>query len=167
VFVYVVVKLRSFFRRCIMGRIITVQGSQIIEPTPEPEEGAPGLTTEQARTFVERRLSAMRAGGATTQMRRDLLAAAETAIAVGELALASCVLSLVAARDVEAEVVLAVYLRDLLVDMGQAGVYEQRCRECGCTERRACVGGCEWVEHDICSACVEKMFREPAQCHQS
>ena len=27
------------------------------------------------------------------------------------------------------------------------------CRVCGCTEDRACPGGCEWVEADLCSAC--------------
>lgn len=27
------------------------------------------------------------------------------------------------------------------------------CRECGCTEARACPGGCYWIERDLCSAC--------------
>jgi hypothetical protein len=30
----------------------------------------------------------------------------------------------------------------------------QRCRVCGCTDDRACPGGCYWVETDLCSACV-------------
>ena len=30
---------------------------------------------------------------------------------------------------------------------------EGRCRECGCTDARACPGGCSWVEADLCSAC--------------
>jgi len=29
----------------------------------------------------------------------------------------------------------------------------QACRVCGCTEERACPGGCCWVEVDLCSAC--------------
>ena len=29
-----------------------------------------------------------------------------------------------------------------------------RCRVCGCTQDNACPEGCEWVEHDLCSACV-------------
>jgi hypothetical protein len=33
------------------------------------------------------------------------------------------------------------------------------CRECGCTEERACVddagASCFWVEPDLCSACAE------------
>lgn len=36
------------------------------------------------------------------------------------------------------------------------------CRRCGCTDARACAGGCEWIaESDVCSAClttVEQMF---------
>lgn len=30
----------------------------------------------------------------------------------------------------------------------------QRCRVCGCTDDRACPGGCYWVETDLCSACA-------------
>lgn len=29
------------------------------------------------------------------------------------------------------------------------------CRECGCTDERACPGGCEWVEPDLCSRCAD------------
>ncbi len=28
------------------------------------------------------------------------------------------------------------------------------CRTCGCTDERACEGGCFWVEPDLCSACA-------------
>jgi hypothetical protein len=39
---------------------------------------------------------------------------------------------------------------------------ERRCRECGCTDQRACVlvdmgepvRTCSWVEPDLCSACA-------------
>ncbi len=27
------------------------------------------------------------------------------------------------------------------------------CRECGCTDEDACLGGCYWVEVDLCSSC--------------
>jgi hypothetical protein len=30
------------------------------------------------------------------------------------------------------------------------------CRVCGCTDERACPGGCCWVEKNLCSACAEK-----------
>lgn len=30
---------------------------------------------------------------------------------------------------------------------------EPACRVCGCTESRACLGGCWWVEDDLCSTC--------------
>jgi len=32
------------------------------------------------------------------------------------------------------------------------------CRVCGCTETRACEGGCWWVEPDLCSACEFEAF---------
>lgn len=30
------------------------------------------------------------------------------------------------------------------------------CRACGCTDLRACPGGCYWVSLDLCSACAKK-----------
>lgn len=30
----------------------------------------------------------------------------------------------------------------------------RRCRICGCTDDNACMGGCYWVEDDLCSSCV-------------
>jgi hypothetical protein len=36
---------------------------------------------------------------------------------------------------------------------GEKGV-DRACRTCGCTDARACPGGCSWVEADLCSACV-------------
>jgi hypothetical protein len=35
------------------------------------------------------------------------------------------------------------------------------CRHCGCTEQRACPGGCAWVnaERTLCSQCYERMLR--------
>ena len=30
----------------------------------------------------------------------------------------------------------------------------RRCRLCGCTEARACPGGCYWFEPDLCSRCA-------------
>jgi hypothetical protein len=29
-----------------------------------------------------------------------------------------------------------------------------KCRVCGCTNARACPGGCYWVQSDLCSACA-------------
>jgi len=33
---------------------------------------------------------------------------------------------------------------------------EQKCRVCGCTQERACPGGCYWVEPTLCSTCADK-----------
>jgi hypothetical protein len=29
-----------------------------------------------------------------------------------------------------------------------------KCRVCGCTDTRACEGGCSWAEEDLCSSCA-------------
>lgn len=36
------------------------------------------------------------------------------------------------------------------------------CRYCGCTDDRACPGGCFWVTGDVCSAdaCVDQLAAE-------
>jgi hypothetical protein len=31
----------------------------------------------------------------------------------------------------------------------------RKCRVCGCTDARACPGGCWWVDAELCSACFE------------
>lgn len=33
---------------------------------------------------------------------------------------------------------------------------ETACRRCGCSESKACLCGCYWVEPGLCSACVEE-----------
>jgi ParB/RepB/Spo0J family partition protein len=33
---------------------------------------------------------------------------------------------------------------------------ESTCRKCGCTDSRACEGGCTWTDPDLCSACAAK-----------
>ena len=37
------------------------------------------------------------------------------------------------------------------------------CRECGCTDTRACEGGCWWVEPDLCSSCAPSKARAARQ----
>lgn len=34
----------------------------------------------------------------------------------------------------------------------------RRCRECGCTDGRACEGGCWWVLPDVCSSCAAALL---------
>jgi len=29
------------------------------------------------------------------------------------------------------------------------------CRECGCSNLNACLGGCAWIEEDLCSSCYK------------
>jgi hypothetical protein len=32
----------------------------------------------------------------------------------------------------------------------------RKCSVCGCTERKACPGGCAWADWDLCTACLEQ-----------
>ena len=32
----------------------------------------------------------------------------------------------------------------------------KKCRVCGCTDYKACPGGCYWVEADLCSQCAKE-----------
>ena len=32
----------------------------------------------------------------------------------------------------------------------------RKCRVCGCTDDRACEGGCYWVGPDLCSRCADR-----------
>ncbi|MBE3130604.1 MAG: hypothetical protein IMZ54_07790 [Acidobacteria bacterium] len=45
---------------------------------------------------------------------------------------------------------LMLALQKCMADEGE----ERRCRSCGCTEARACPGGCYWFEPDLCSRCA-------------
>lgn len=42
------------------------------------------------------------------------------------------------------------------------------CKFCGCTDDRACPGGCFWISHDppVCSACEAHLFSQE-QCPAS
>jgi|ERR1039458_4754818 hypothetical protein len=35
-------------------------------------------------------------------------------------------------------------------------IADRKCAACGCTEQKACPGGCEWVDWDLCTACNAK-----------
>lgn len=35
-----------------------------------------------------------------------------------------------------------------------------RCRLCGCTESRACPGGCRWIAEGVCSSHLEEVVVE-------
>ena len=37
-----------------------------------------------------------------------------------------------------------------------AKLFARSCRICGCTDDRACKGGCHWIDRDLCSACAPK-----------
>lgn len=50
---------------------------------------------------------------------------------------------------------LLMLTEQLVEEIGRCAKGEVRtCRECGCTDGRACEGGCWWVEQDLCSKCA-------------
>ena len=41
-------------------------------------------------------------------------------------------------------------------------INEHRCRDCGCSESRACDGGCVWATPNLCSRCARKEYARGA-----
>jgi len=39
------------------------------------------------------------------------------------------------------------------VSAGATSIEIRTCRGCGCTDGRACFGGCSWATEDVCSTC--------------
>ncbi len=39
-----------------------------------------------------------------------------------------------------------------------ANLKTRKCRVCGCTDAKACPGGCSWVAEDLCSSCVPATY---------
>lgn len=66
------------------------------------------------------------------------------------------------AEEVGESLVLTLAPDDCFLDFGQdlwdngVPLEECTCRVCGCTDDRACPGGCYWVEEDLCSECAGK-----------
>lgn len=42
----------------------------------------------------------------------------------------------------------------------QQDIKEQTCRICGCTDSKACEGGCSWVLPGLCSKCITEAVPE-------
>lgn len=65
-----------------------------------------------------------------------------------------------AAASVEAAILLGQAVAAALPEAFAAGALPdlealgiRTCRDCGCTERCACPGGCAWAEPDLCTSC--------------
>jgi len=43
---------------------------------------------------------------------------------------------------------------------------EDKCEICGCTERKACEGGCWWISKTLCSTCYKKILEDYAIRHR-
>ena len=56
-------------------------------------------------------------------------------------------------RDPEDIATVSLVLEHIEITLEHLGA-ARACRVCGCTEHHACLGGCYWVEEDLCSSCV-------------
>jgi hypothetical protein len=142
------------YRRNHMGRILIVHGNDVIEPEPDPPLLAPGLAMRQRAVLLELRLEALQKAPVANLTRTHLLRIATIALNDGDHDTADAVMSLIIARDATMTGVVAAWLQEALIEFGQHGMYQARCRECGCTDEAACPGGCEWIEAGLCSRCA-------------
>lgn len=77
-----------------------------------------------------------------------------------QMACVEAAISLALVRGAEATAAaIHKHRRELVEVMGFARVSERVCRGCGCTETNACPKGCDWVERDLCSSCVDRPRR--------
>lgn len=59
-------------------------------------------------------------------------------------------------RDVVRTLELSVCpLPMLAIHLSLAWLTDRRCRKCGCTWERPCLGGCAWAAVDLCTACED------------
>ena len=64
-------------------------------------------------------------------------------------------------HEVKAAIVLALYVDDIARGTAKAAPAgsTRTCRDCGCTDHRACFGGCWWVQINLCSSCLTKQLQ--------
>jgi hypothetical protein len=126
----------------------------LVDTGPQPgwvEKEAIGVDRmeEMLRDMVERNRSAKRDSEAQSHLDR----AAEACLAEGETELGLSIGLLSAARVSGHQHIVCECLMQLMLDLTNRTELP-RCRVCGCTDARACEGGCSWVEFDLCSRCA-------------
>lgn len=133
-------------------RLILVPGE---EPTPPPMTYATTITpddlTEMVRVTIETNRSLVRPYPLQTSIDRVI----EEAYDNGEIELAATLLQVVAARSAGLMHTALQTLLQTMIDLMPSIRQNQQCRVRHCTNDVACVGGCSWVEVDLCSRCVE------------
>lgn len=107
---------------------------------------------ETLREMVQRNHGVER----TSKSQRLIDMATEGCLIEGEIELGLSLGLLNAARVAGRQHLVCECLLQLMLDLRQNTelLSVQRCRVCGCTNDRACEGGCNWVEFDLCSRCA-------------
>ena len=127
------------------------------EPDPEPDVELAEIPAEELDALVREAIAANKTIVRTTRSQETIDRCVEVLHEEGELHLAAGLLMLAAARVTGREAMAASVLMQLMIDAKTSGALGQTCRVCGCTNDRACPGGCRWVEFDLCSACDRKL----------
>jgi hypothetical protein len=140
-----------------MSFILGPDGSAyLVDTGPQPswdakEEIGVDFIEETLRNIVEQNRDLERAS--LVQLLLDR--AAEACLVEGETELGLSIGLLNAARVAGQQHIVCECLMQLMLDLkNRTELLERSCRICGCTNDRACPGGCAWVEFDLCSRCA-------------
>lgn len=58
-------------------------------------------------------------------------------------------------------------LQDYIAEYSLESFVQEECIFCGCTDDRACEGGCSWVLPGLCSKCAEKLSQIGLTTHSN
>jgi len=136
----------------------------------EPEPGREGVVTiapEEVDAWVRAAIAQNREVRRTVRSQEAVDRCVEVLHEEGEVYLAASILHLVALRVLEREGLGLARLMELAAELTASGATTHRCRVCGCTEDRACEGGCSWVEIDLCSACDRRLKRQARDAYKN
>jgi hypothetical protein len=133
-----------------MGRIIIPGQPEPVDET-EDEPFISGLKLHELVGTVVEVIRARPSAEPITRQLQQLIAAAYDA---NQVMLGAVLLEVLHAMELSC---LDAAFEDLFWVLEQFKVARatQACQICGCTNERACDGGCYWVELDLCSRCAE------------
>lgn len=88
-----------------------------------------------------------------------LLRAQDEGLRTGHLLTTANVLAIVRTRIDDPSV-------DLRITRPEVAVERSVCSGCGCTEEKACEGGCSWIALDLCSQCVNARSNDHLELYE-
>jgi hypothetical protein len=137
-----------------MGRIILPWSEAPEEFEPEQLEEQT-ISPDELREMVRKTVDQNRKVKRTYHVQEMLDRVTEAAFIEDDIELAAALLQLQAARAAGCLHLVLEQVTQTMVDLIPQIQLNQACRVCGCTNDRACDGGCEWVQIDLCSRCFD------------